>query len=141
MSLEVHGCLPGLLSFGSVDLGADGTMSQKGQIRRSRANDEIEFSGIDPGSYARTLMYTSVSSSSAGPSSQKNQKSFEFTKRKKFADLLITELAEAIILVLSLECRVWFCGTAVTELLGWRDEDLVDGDLIELINGAQLYMF
>ncbi|KIM79583.1 hypothetical protein PILCRDRAFT_823114 [Piloderma croceum F 1598] len=68
------------------------------------------------------------------PLNQKIQSSFEFTKRKKYADLLIAELAEAIILVLSLECRVLFCGAGVTELLGWRDEDLVDGDLIELIN-------
>jgi hypothetical protein len=74
--------------------------------------------------------------SSAGPPNQKN---FEFTKRKKYADLLITELAEAIILVLSLNCKVLFCGTAVTELLGWRDEDLVDGDLIELIDGERIY--
>jgi PAS domain-containing protein len=51
---------------------------------------------------------------------------------------LITELAEAIILVLSSECKVLFCGTAVTELLGWRDEDLIDGDLIELINGERI---
>lgn len=75
------------------------------------------------------------SSSSAGASSSKNSSTFEFTKRKRFADLLITELAEAIVLVLSSDCKVLFCGTAVTELLGWRDEDLVDGDLIELING------
>jgi hypothetical protein len=79
-------------------------------------------------------------STSQSPPNQKTQPSFEFTKRKKFADLLIAELAEAIILVLSLECRVLFCGAGVTELLGWRDEDLVDGDLIELINGEWIYV-
>lgn len=71
---------------------------------------------------------------SAGPSNSKQPTNFEFTKRKKYADLLITELAEAIVLVLSSQCKVLFCGSAVTELLGWRDEDLIDGDLIELIN-------
>jgi hypothetical protein len=76
----------------------------------------------------------------AGPSTHKNQNTFEFAKRKKYADLLITELAEAILLVLSSECKVLFCGNAVTELLGWRDEDLVDGDLIELINGQWIYI-
>lgn len=80
-------------------------------------------------------MATVLQSSSAGPSNSKTPQTFEFTKRKRFADLLITELAEAIVLVLSSECKVLFCGTAVTELLGWRDEDLVDGDLIGLING------
>lgn len=78
---------------------------------------------------------TAAQSSSAGLSSSKNSNTFEFTKRKRFADLLITELAEAIVLVLSTDCKVLFCGTAVTELLGWRDEDLVDGNLVELING------
>lgn len=73
-------------------------------------------------------------SSSSAPN-QKNQPTFEFTKRKRFADLLITELVGTINLVLSSDCKILFCGAAVTDLLGWRDEDLVDGDLIELING------
>ncbi|ETW86160.1 hypothetical protein HETIRDRAFT_239856, partial [Heterobasidion irregulare TC 32-1] len=59
---------------------------------------------------------------------------FEFMKRKRWADLLISELSEAIILVLSASCKVLFCGHAVQELLGWKDEELVDGDLIELMN-------
>jgi hypothetical protein len=81
-----------------------------------------------------------LQSSIAGLSNAKNQHAFEFTKRKKFADLLITELAEAIILVLSPHCKIWFCGTAVTELLGWRDEELIDGDLMELINGERIFI-
>lgn len=70
----------------------------------------------------------------AGPSNTAKPSSFEFTKRKKYADLLISELTDAIQLVLSLECKVLFCSPAVTELIGWRDEDLIDGDFIELIN-------
>ena len=60
---------------------------------------------------------------------------FEFTKRKRWADLLVTELNDTIIFVLSEACQVWYCGNAVTELLGWRDEELVDSDLIDLMNG------
>ncbi|KAL7283657.1 hypothetical protein ACG7TL_003093 [Trametes sanguinea] len=60
---------------------------------------------------------------------------FEFTKRKRWADLLITEVSDTLILVLSEACQVWYCGNAVTELLGWRDDELVDGDLIDLMNG------
>ena len=76
---------------------------------------------------------------SANHQSQQNQKGnqvFEFTKRKRWADLLITELNDTVILVLSETCQVWYCGNAVTELLGWRDDELVDGDLIDLMNGA-----
>ncbi|CDO73601.1 hypothetical protein BN946_scf185014.g71 [Trametes cinnabarina] len=59
---------------------------------------------------------------------------FEFTKRKRWADLLITEVSDTLILVLSDRCQVWYCGNAVTELLGWRDDELVDGDLVDLMN-------
>ena len=61
---------------------------------------------------------------------------FDFTKRKKWADLLVTELTEAIMLVLSDAGVVWYCGPAVQDLLGWSDEDLVDGHLCEIMNGA-----
>ena len=61
--------------------------------------------------------------------------SFEFTRRKRWADLLIMELPEALLLVLSPACKVWYCGNSVTDLLGWTDHDLVDCDFIELMNG------
>ena len=38
---------------------------------------------------------------------------FEFTKRKRWADLLITELTEAIILILSTQCQILYCSAAV----------------------------
>ncbi|TFY51824.1 hypothetical protein EVG20_g10821 [Dentipellis fragilis] len=69
-------------------------------------------------------------------SSAKQPPPFEFMKRKRWADLLISELSDAILLVLSEDCRILFCGRAVQELLGWKDEELVDGDLVELMNGA-----
>ncbi|KZT39240.1 GATA-domain-containing protein [Sistotremastrum suecicum HHB10207 ss-3] len=59
---------------------------------------------------------------------------FDFTKRKRWDDLLLDELSENIILVLSLEAKVLFCGNAVTELLGYNDDDLVDSELIEIMN-------
>ena len=51
---------------------------------------------------------------------------FEFTKKKRWADLLITDLSEAIILILSTQCQVLYCSAGVKEILGWRDEDLID---------------
>ena len=64
---------------------------------------------------------------------------FEFTKRKRWADLLITELTEAIILILSTQCQILYCGAAVKELLGWRDEDLIDTEFLDLVNGAWVW--
>ncbi|KAI0707790.1 hypothetical protein C8Q76DRAFT_628231 [Earliella scabrosa] len=66
---------------------------------------------------------------------------FEFTKRKRWADLLVTELNDNLALVLSETCQVWYCGSAVAELLGWRDDELVDGDLIDLMNADDREQF
>ncbi|KAL1744353.1 blue light receptor [Schizophyllum fasciatum] len=79
------------------------------------------------GRYPPTLPRTSSGSNSA--------QIFEFTKRKRWADLLVTELADAIILVLGVpNPKVLYCGAAVEELLGWRDTDVIDLDLTELMN-------
>jgi len=79
-------------------------------------------------------------SSVAGPS-QKLPATFEFTKRKRWADLLIKELADAIILILSPTCKILYCGAAVTELLGWKDEELIDRDLMDLVNVNDQFLF
>jgi len=78
----------------------------------------------------------------AGPSSrpvqlqqsQQNVQPWEFTRRKRWADLLMTELSEAIVLVLSSRRTVLFCNPAVREILGWQDEDLIDSDFKDLVN-------
>ncbi|KAL1947982.1 hypothetical protein VTO73DRAFT_13706 [Trametes versicolor] len=82
---------------------------------------------------------SSSTSDAAAPAAQqqspvKEIPVFEFTKRKRWADLLVTEVNDTIILVLSDACQVWYCGNAVSELLGWRDDELVDGDFIDLMN-------
>jgi hypothetical protein len=59
-----------------------------------------------------------------------------FTKRKRWADLLVTELSDTITLILAPTCRVLYCGQAVQELLGWNDVDLVDCDFLALISGV-----
>jgi hypothetical protein len=80
----------------------------------------------------------SATTSTEGPSAQKQQ-TFEFTKRKRWADLLIAELAEAIILILSSTRKVLFCSAAAFELLGWRDEEFIDLDLCDFISGAYIF--
>src|SRR6266576_5693301 len=79
----------------------------------------------------------------AGPSSrpvqlqpsQQNVHPWEFTRRKRWADLLMTELSEAIVLVLSSRRKVLFCNPAVRAILGWQDEHLIDSDFKDLVNG------
>ena len=81
------------------------------------------------GRYPPTLPRTSSGSSTS--------QLFEFTKRKRWADLLVTELADAIILVLGVpNPEILYCGAAVEGLLGWRDTDVIDLDLTELMNRA-----
>src|ERR1700733_2511167 len=81
-------------------------------------------------------MSTVPSESSLAPSAQKPVPTFEFTKRKRWAELLITELPDAIAFVLSPTCKILFCGTAVKEILGWNDDELIDVDLLDLMNGT-----
>lgn len=61
---------------------------------------------------------------------------FEFTKRKRWADILVTGLTDVIIFVLSPEGKVLYCGTAVNELLGWNETDILDLRLDDFIIGT-----
>ena len=70
------------------------------------------------------------------PPSSPPSPTFEFMKRKRWADLLITELTEAIIPILSARCQILYCSAAVKELLGWRDADLIDVEFLNLVNCA-----
>lgn len=70
------------------------------------------------------------------PTTSKPLSTFEFTKRKRWADILITGLTDVIIFVLSPEGKVLYCGNAVTELLGWSDTDILDLHLSDFIIGA-----
>ncbi|KAF5357959.1 hypothetical protein D9756_001458 [Leucocoprinus leucothites] len=82
-------------------------------------------------------------------SSQTNQHSatnplstFEFpNKRRRWADILITGLTDVLILVLSPEGKVLYCGTAVMELLGWNETDILDLHLNDFIIGEDQAAF
>ncbi|EEB91010.1 hypothetical protein MPER_10705 [Moniliophthora perniciosa FA553] len=74
------------------------------------------------------------SSSSSQPQPPPQPVTFEFTKRKRWADLLVTELADANLFILSSNFRIMYCGGAVTELLGWREIDIVDHDFGDIIS-------
>jgi len=69
---------------------------------------------------------------SAGTTSN-SQRAFEFIKRKRWADLLVTELADGVNLVLSRTYTILFCAPAMTELTGWKVADLIDRDFSKLL--------
>ena len=71
----------------------------------------------------------------AAPAAGK-QPVFEFTKRKKWADIVLSELPDTLLLILSTEHSVLYCGAAIKELLGWEIGELVDKDFGEYVNGA-----
>ncbi|KAF8798122.1 hypothetical protein BYT27DRAFT_7265230 [Phlegmacium glaucopus] len=72
---------------------------------------------------------------------QKSPSTYEFTKRKRWPDLLVTGLVDSVLFILSPSCIILYVATAVNELLGWRDVDLVDLDFIKLINSADHIAF
>jgi hypothetical protein len=84
------------------------------------------------------------SSTSLSLPTLKQSATFEFTKRKRWKDLLFTELADAFVLILSAAYKILYCGSAVSEMLGWKDRELIDCDLFELIHrrsqSAGVYM-
>jgi hypothetical protein len=62
------------------------------------------------------------------------QSAYEFTKRKRWPELLISDLVDSVLFILSPSCKVLYVSAAVNEMLGWRDVDLVDLDFLKLIN-------
>jgi PAS domain S-box-containing protein len=79
-------------------------------------------------------MVTNPSANMPPPVLNQQQLIFDFTKRKRWADLLISELTEAIMLILSQTGQVWYCGPAVKELLGWKDEEVIDTNISDIMN-------
>ncbi|KAI0064728.1 hypothetical protein BV25DRAFT_1914409 [Artomyces pyxidatus] len=73
----------------------------------------------------------------APPPSQhaKPPPAYEFLRRKRWADLLVNELTEAVLLVFSPAYTVHYSSRTIHELLGWSDDELLDGDLLEIMNG------
>jgi PAS domain-containing protein len=66
---------------------------------------------------------------------------FDFTKRKRWADLLVGELSDAISLLLLPTGQILYCGPAVRDLLGWKDTELIDYDLFDLVAGKYRVSF
>lgn len=76
------------------------------------------------------------SPSSLTPTSQQQQSKnhFEFTRRKKWTDIIISELPDTLILILDLDARIQYVNASVRELLGWDVEELSESSVLTLIN-------
>ncbi|EUC66349.1 PAS fold protein [Rhizoctonia solani AG-3 Rhs1AP] len=59
---------------------------------------------------------------------------FEFTKRKKWADILVSELSGSVLLVLNSADNVLWASPATLELLGWRDDEIIERPFREFLH-------
>ena len=75
----------------------------------------------------------------AGPGSLQNGPGqYDYTKRKRWADLISSEVVETVAFVVNSSLTVLLCGAAICELLGWRDADFLDTELTEYMDGTAL---
>lgn len=80
-----------------------------------------------------------MSQQQPGPSTTAESKAaaqskvFDFTKRKRWADLLVNELSGVVMIVLSNVGQVLFCGEGAKELLNWKD-NVTDHKLTDLMH-------
>ncbi|KAJ3874290.1 white collar photoreceptors-like protein [Lentinula edodes] len=79
-------------------------------------------------------MSSSLPSQRPSPGSGTATPAFEFTKRKRWADLLISELADTCIFVLSSTLKILYCNPAVYDLLGWKEGDIIDHEFTDLVH-------
>ncbi|KAL5489977.1 WC2 [Sanghuangporus weigelae] len=65
---------------------------------------------------------------------QRQAQVFEFTKRKKWADILISELPDTVTLILDTDGLIQYVAPNVTEVLGWEVEELSERDVLDIVN-------
>ena len=66
---------------------------------------------------------------------QRGNQIFEFTKRKKWTNILLSEQPDTVIVILDNDNRVQYVGPGMRDVLGWEVEDLVETDFLEVVNG------
>lgn len=66
---------------------------------------------------------------------------FDFTRRKRWQDILVTELAGCLSIVLSVHGKILFCTRSVRELLGYRETDWVDTQLTDYLHESDAAAF
>lgn len=66
---------------------------------------------------------------------QKTNTVFEFTKRKRWADTLIAETANACILAIAPTGSILHCDASVQSVTGYPEDDLVGKNLADFLHG------
>ena len=70
---------------------------------------------------------------------QRGNQIYEFTKRKKWTNILLSEQPDTVIVILDYDNRVQYVGPGMRDVLGWEVEDLVEKDFLEVVNSAFRY--
>lgn len=63
-----------------------------------------------------------------------NATTFEFTRRKKWTDILLSELPDTVLFVLDFTRVIQYANPGASEALGWDVEEMVDMDVLKFIN-------
>lgn len=64
------------------------------------------------------------------------QKPFDFTKRRRWADVLLSALPGAALLVLDKRGAIEYSGPGTKAVLGWDVDEVVEKNVLEFVNGA-----
>ncbi|KAJ3548749.1 hypothetical protein NMY22_g1140 [Coprinellus aureogranulatus] len=76
---------------------------------------------------------TTPASSSSVPQNKRSG-AFEFTKKKRWGDLVTADTVEDVGFIVNRFMTVLWCGPAICEVLGWRETDLLDAEVTEYMN-------
>ncbi|KAG8766498.1 blue light receptor, partial [Ceratobasidium sp. 428] len=81
-----------------------------------------------------TMSLAALPSHTSHTVSSKPPPVFEFTKRKKWADILISELSGSLLLVLNPAAHVLWASPAIAEQLGWREDELLEHHIRDILH-------
>ena len=59
---------------------------------------------------------------------------FEFTCRKRWADILVSKVLGTLMLILNAAGLILYSGAAIKELLGWEVEDFINKTVLNLLS-------
>lgn len=83
----------------------------------------------------------SQSASSSSAPQRKRSGVFEFTKKKRWGDLVTADTVEDVGFIVNRSMTVLWCGPAICEVLGWRETDLLDAEVTEYMNGMAIFLY
>ena len=87
---------------------------------------------------AQAARRASGGTSANGANANANPTTFEFTRRKKWQDILLSELPDTVLFVLDAHRVIQYANPGATEALGWDVEEMVDKDVLDFVNSASL---